>query len=202
MAQRLPVSALVDNHRDGDCGGRHYSRAAGPSSVREATHWDRKRCSACTSCCANDGIDVLLFGLGRFGSTIADRLREQGCRIQAIDFDPNVMRLHERAGYQARYGDAEDPEPIGTLPLDNATLVVSTLRDRILTRALLQGLKQQGYHGKVAVSTSTLQEAEEFHRQGADLVLVPYADAAKEAADKLVRACRQCTVSHDSGVAT
>jgi hypothetical protein len=34
----------------------------------------------------------------------------------------------------------------------------------------------------VAVSTSTLQDAEEFRRDGVDLVLVPYADAAKEAA--------------------
>mgnify|MGYP002062386975 CR=1 FL=1 len=104
----------------------------------------------------SDGVDVLLFGLGRFGSTIADRLREQGCRIQAIDFNPTVVRLHERAGYQARYGDAEDPEFIGTLPLEQATLVVSTLRDRVLNRALLQGLQQQSYRVKVAVSTSTL----------------------------------------------
>ncbi len=148
----------------------------------------------------NDGVDVLLFGLGRFGSTIADRLREQGCRIQAIDFDPTVVRLHERAGYQARYGDAEDPEFIGTLPLEQATLVVSTLRDRVLNRALLQGLQQQGFRGKVAVSTSTLQEAEAFRQEGVDLVLLPYADAANEAAGKLIQEWRQTNVSNNSGV--
>jgi len=148
---------------------------------------------------SGEDVDVLLFGLGRFGSTIASRLREQGCRIHAIDFDPTVVRLHEREGYHARYGDAEDPEFVGTLPLENATLVVSTLRDRVLNRALLQGLRQHGYRGKVAVSTATRREADEFRREGVDLVLVPYADAANEAADKLVRACRQCTVSRDPG---
>ncbi len=147
----------------------------------------------------DERFDVMLFGLGRFGSTLANRLRERGCRLLAVDFDPAAVRLHEREGYRARYGDVEDPEFIATLPLDKVMWVVSTLRDRILNRALIQGLQQQGYRGKVAVSSSTVHEADGFRREGVDLVLVPYADAAKEAADKLFRECRQQMNSHDSG---
>ena len=148
----------------------------------------------------NDRVDVLLFGLGRFGSTLASMLRERGCRLLAIDFDPAAVRQHERQGYRARYGDAEDPEFIATLPLERAVWIVSTLRDRALNRALLLGLKQQGFGGKVAVSSSTRHEAEVFRKEGVDLVLVPYADAAKEAADKLIRDCPQHTDSHNLGV--
>jgi Kef-type K+ transport system membrane component KefB len=148
----------------------------------------------------NEGVDVLLFGLGRFGSTLANMLRERGCRLLAIDFDPAAVRLHEREGYRARYGDAEDPEFIAALPLEKVVWVVSTLRDRALNRALLQGLQQQGFRGKVAVSSSTRHEADGFRQNGADLVLVPYADAAKEAADKLVRECRQHNDNHSLGV--
>ena len=147
-----------------------------------------------------DQVDVLLFGLGRFGSTLANMLRERGCRLLAIDFDPTIVRLHEQEGYRTRYGDAEDPEFIATLPLESAVWVVSTLRERALNRALLQGLQQQGYRGKVAVSASTRHEADEFRRHGADLALVPYADAAKEAADKLLREYRQHIDSHNLGV--
>jgi hypothetical protein len=89
---------------------------------------------------------------------------------------------------------------IATLLLDRVLWVVSTLRERTLNRALLQGLKQQGYHGKVAVSSSTRREADSFVSEGVDLVLVPYADAAKEAADKLLRECRQHTDTHNFGV--
>jgi Kef-type K+ transport system membrane component KefB len=149
---------------------------------------------------SKDQIDVLLFGLGRFGSTLASILRERGCRLLAIDFDPTIVRLHEQEGYWTRYGDAEDPEFIATLPLESAVWVVSTLRDRALNRALLQGLQQQGFRGKVAVSSSTRHEADGFRQNGADLVLVPYADAAKEAADKLVRECRQHNDNHSLGV--
>jgi Trk K+ transport system NAD-binding subunit len=143
---------------------------------------------------------VLLFGLGRFGSTLANMLRERGCRLLAIDFDPVAVQRHEREGYRARYGDAEDPEFIATLPLEKATWVVSTVRDRALNRALVQVLKQQGYQGKVAVSSSTRQEADAFQRNDVDLVLVPYADAAKEAADKLLSEDPQHTDINRSGV--
>jgi Trk K+ transport system NAD-binding subunit len=127
-------------------------------------------------------------------------LRERGCHLLAIDFDPAAVRLHEREGYRARYGDAEDPEFIATLPLERVAWVVSTLRDRALNRALLQGLKQQSFRGKVAISSSTRREADDFRQNGVDLVLVPYADAAKEAADKLVRECRRYYDDHSSGV--
>ena len=149
------------------------------------------------------GIETLagwLFGLGRYGSTLANMLRERGCHLLAIDFDPAAVRLHEREGYRARYGDAEDPEFIATLPLERVAWVVSTLRDRALNRALLQGLKQQSFRGKVAISSSTRREADDFRQNGVDLVLVPYADAAKEAADKLVRECRRHYDNQSLGV--
>ena len=143
---------------------------------------------------------MLLFGLGRFGSTLASILRERGCRLLAIDFDPTIVRLHEQEGYRTRYGDAEDPEFIATLPLESAVWVVSTLRERALNRVLLQGLQQQGFRGKVAVSASTRHEADGFRREGAALVLVPFADAAREAADRLLREYRQHSDSHNLGV--
>jgi hypothetical protein len=84
--------------------------------------------------------------------------------------------------------------------LESTVWVVSTLREGALNRALLQELQQQGHPGKVAVSASSGHEADAFRRDRADLALVPYADAAKEAADKLLREYRQHTDSHNLGV--
>ena len=103
-------------------------------------------------------VDVLLFGLGRFGSTLALNLRRRGYRILAVDFDPEVVRRHAMEGYAARYGDIEDAEFLASLPLERVEWVVSTLRDGQLSRALLRALRQQGYRGKVAVSTSHRHE--------------------------------------------
>jgi len=130
-------------------------------------------------------VDILLFGLGRFGAAVAGSLRERKCRLLAVDFDPEAVRRHARAGLDARYGDAEDPEFLASLPLSRVNWVVSTLRDPAINRTLLQGLRHQGYPGKVALAVASRREAEPFEKAGVDLVLVPYADAAREAADRL-----------------
>jgi hypothetical protein len=95
------------------------------------------------------------------------------------------MRRHKRDGQLARYRDAEDPDFIAALPPKNVAVVVSTLRDRVMDRSLLQGPKQLGFRGKVAVPASTRTEAEELRRDGVELVLVPYSDAANEAPTNL-----------------
>lgn len=131
---------------------------------------------------------ILLFGLGRFGAAVAANLRSHGYRILAVDFDPEVVRLHTREGYAARYGDAEDPEFLATLPLDRVRWVISTIRDRGINRMLLSGLRQQGYKGRIALSSAHQHDAQLFMQDGIDLVLVPYADAAKEAAERILNA--------------
>ena len=130
-------------------------------------------------------VDILLIGLGRFGASVATNLRQRGCRLLAVDFDPHAVQYHTRDGYAVRYGDAEDPEFIASLPLSRATWVVSTVRDRAINRMILHGLKEQGYKGKVAISAAGSYDAKFFEQAGVDMVLVPYTDAAREAAAQL-----------------
>ena len=131
-------------------------------------------------------VDVLLIGLGRFGAALGASLRERGAQLLAVDFDPEAVARHSRDGYAVHYGDAEDPEFIATLPLGRAKWVVSTLRDRAVNRMLLHGLRQQHYSGRIAVSAASGLDARAFEEQGVDLVLVPYTDAAREAADRVL----------------
>ncbi|MEX2489493.1 MAG: cation:proton antiporter family protein [Pseudomonadales bacterium] len=131
-------------------------------------------------------VDVLLIGLGRYGASLAASLSERGCRLLAVDFDPEAVRRHIRDGYAVHFGDAEDPEFVATLPLANTRWVVSTVRDRSINRMLIHGLRQQNYQGKIALSTSSRYEAQMFEQEGVDMVFIPFADAAKEAAARLM----------------
>lgn len=137
---------------------------------------------------AGEQVDILMIGLGRYGTVLAENLRAQGCRLLAVDFDPNTVQKHVGDGFKVHYGDAEDPEFVATLPLKHVQWVVSTLRDPRINRLLLHGLQQKGYCGKVAIASSSHKDAVQFRQIGVDLVLIPYADAAKEAADRLMDA--------------
>jgi Kef-type K+ transport system membrane component KefB len=132
------------------------------------------------------GHDVILIGLGRYGAALAAVLRDRGCRLVAVDFDPAAVRRHVEDGYAVHYGDAEDPEFVATLPLDRTRWVVSTVRDAAINRMLLHGLAQQGYGGKVAIAVARRGEADAFREKGVDLPLIPYEDAALEAASRIM----------------
>ena len=129
-----------------------------------------------------DNVDVLLIGLGRYGAALANNLRDMHCRVLAVDFDPTIVERLTREGFQVHYGDAEDPEFVATLPLAHTRWVVSTVRDRKINKNLLHGLRQQNYRGKVAVAASSHRDRSLFAQEGVDLVLIPYSDAAREAA--------------------
>jgi Kef-type K+ transport system membrane component KefB len=130
-------------------------------------------------------VDVILFGLGRFGSGIAQELRKRGHRVLGLDFDPDLVRQQERFRYTVRYGDAEDLEFLATLPLGQVRWIISSVREMSVNLALLHGLREQGYKGRVAVTAHSNPHAEKLHQAGADQVLIPYADAAVEAVAKL-----------------
>lgn len=142
-------------------------------------------------------VDVLLIGLGRYGAALAATLREQGCRLLVVDFDPDAIQRHSREGYKVHYGDAEDSEFVATLPLTRIQWVVSTVRDRSINHLLLHGLRQQNYRGRVAIATHNQQDAQVFEQEGADMVLIPYADAAREAASRIMSS--PVAAGHQSG---
>ncbi|MBL4574523.1 MAG: cation:proton antiporter, partial [Opitutaceae bacterium] len=134
------------------------------------------------------GADVILFGLGRFGTGIARELRERGYQVLGVDFDPDLVRRQEGHGYAVRYGDAEAPEFLATLPLGQVNWVLSSVREKNVNFALLHGLHDHGYKGRVAVTADTPSDAGQLEQAGADWVLIPYADAAAEAINNLFSA--------------
>ncbi|MBD3634292.1 MAG: cation:proton antiporter [Methylophaga sp.] len=135
---------------------------------------------------AEQNIEILLVGLGRFGASVASNLAKRNCQFVAVDFDPETVRRHSRDGYNVRYGDVENPEFVASLPLDKINWVVSTVRDSQINRMLLHGLRQHGYQGKTAFSVTNRQDQILFANEGVNMVLEPYSDAAKEAVDKLL----------------
>ncbi|MCF6298471.1 MAG: NAD-binding protein, partial [Thiomicrorhabdus sp.] len=129
--------------------------------------------------------EIIVFGLGRFGMVIAQTLQQQGVNVLAVDFDPLLIKQSSEHGVPTRYGDAEDPEFIRSLPLTEASWVVSTLRDRHINVALFHSLKSSDFNGKVALAVNKPSEREKFNALGVDMVLLPYHDAAMETVQRL-----------------
>jgi Kef-type K+ transport system membrane component KefB len=140
-----------------------------------------------------DSFDVILFGLGRYGGDIARSLRQQEKRVLGVDFDPAVVKHWVDQGFDVIYGDAGDPEFVARLPLDRARWVVnaihlpyegpSTYDQRM---SLLHTLRALRFPGKVALTAHDARDAVHLRQAGASLVLMPFVDASKRAAELLV----------------
>ncbi|MFN3651901.1 MAG: cation:proton antiporter [Armatimonadota bacterium] len=131
------------------------------------------------------GIDAILFGLGRYGSRIGAGLIRNGVRLLGVDFDPEAVRAWDEREFPAQYGDAEDPEFAAHLPLSQARMVISTVPLLNTNLTLLRGLRGIGYEGLVVLTAHTPEDAEELKHGGADLVLLPFVDAAEQAVEML-----------------
>ncbi|MGP9789801.1 cation:proton antiporter [Roseinatronobacter sp. NSM] len=136
--------------------------------------------------------DFVIFGLGRYGCRIGQRLQEKGFKVLGIDFDPEALAHWRKMGLSAAFGDATDPEFVAHLELGAVKAVVSAVpRERgSLTEAdpqlaLLHGLKSANYSGKVFLSVQQMAEADDLLKRGASVILKPFDDAADYAVRQL-----------------
>ncbi len=131
-------------------------------------------------------VDVILLGLGRFGSAIARQLQPHNLAILGIDFDPQALRLAGAQGLPVQYGDSEDPEFTASLPLSSATVVVSTLPSLESNAAIHHGLQTAGFQGHFIATAHDEAEVAKLKFLGAQRTLLPFLDAAERAAELIV----------------
>lgn len=139
------------------------------------------------------GYDALVFGLGRYGARIARELKAGGLKVLGVDFDPAAVKSARAQGLEVVFGDATDPEFLAHLPLGDVRWAVSAVpeHDTGVThddprRSLIRALKDLGYRGRVAVAAQGEAAGEALTAGGADLVLLPFRDAAVQAAERIL----------------
>jgi Kef-type K+ transport system membrane component KefB len=131
-------------------------------------------------------VDVILLGLGRFGSAIQRQLRMHEISILGIDFDPQALRLAAAQGVKVQYGDSEDPEFTASLPLSPSTVVVSTLPSLKANAAIRHGLESAGFQGHFIATAHDQAEVTRLEFLGVQRTLLPFLDAAERAAELIV----------------
>ena len=138
-------------------------------------------------------VDVIVYGYGRFGRHLVERLLDAGHAVLIVDWDPRRELTPAATAHGDRvsvvYGDADDSAYPESLPLAAATWVVSTIPRVDPNKVLAASLRNWGYTGSVAVTAHTDEEAAMFDALVAegviDLVVLPFDDAADDALELL-----------------
>ena len=124
--------------------------------------------------------DVILFGLGRFGSKVANMLDSHPeTTYLGIDFDPQLVEAYQKKGKDVIYGDMEDPEILEHIPYHTASCVLSTVPHMEHSVHLVKKLKREGYEGRILITALNEKEQQLLQSCEADEVLLPHEMAAR-----------------------
>ena len=138
---------------------------------------------------AEEPADIILFGLGRFGTRLYERLVDAGLSVLAVDLDPAVVRRRRAEGFRVRYGDVTEQEFWQELPIGRASWVVLSVPFGVIRLAetdpksgLLAAVRTHRFQGRIALTARDEEERQQLVADGVDLVLYPFDDAAQSAA--------------------
>lgn len=137
---------------------------------------------------------VVIFGLGRFGTALGQRLQRRGVKVLGVDFNPMAVSKWRELGLEAEFGDATDPEFVAELPLSEAEWLVSTVPSQLtglsyedVRSTLIQLGRASSFTGKIAITSHQTDDSIALLAAGADVIIEPFEDAANQAVEMLCR---------------
>ncbi len=127
----------------------------------------------------------VMLGMGSFGTALARRLAINGCHVIGVDSRRDRLEAVKNEIHECVIGDATDREVLENLPLKDVSAVFISLGETI-SRSLLATLhvKELGAR-QVVVKGVTKEHGKILEHLGADRVVFPEEEVAKQLADKM-----------------
>ena len=125
-----------------------------------------------------DGAEILIFGMGRFGTTTYDFMASKfGKHVLGLDANYNVVLSHKRQRRNVIVGDATDSGFWENLQPGNVNLVLLTMKNHAANRNAALRLKQSHYNGRIAAVAHYDDEINDLEKLGVNLVFNIYEEA-------------------------
>ena len=117
-----------------------------------------------------------------------DSLSEDGEKVVGIDADPGKLESHREAGCRVVFADAEDPGFWNNLRFGRLEAVVLIMPEPESKCWATNRLRERGFEGVIAVSTSSRRTVARVEEAGANLIYDAH-DAAGLGQGKAVLTC-------------
>lgn len=130
--------------------------------------------------------EFVVFGLGRFGSSVARTLADGGCEVMVVDDDEE--KIHELAdivtyAVKADVTDAEALTSLGIRNFDGAVIAIATNLEASVMATIL--VKEMGVPYVLAKAQNELH-AKVLKKVGADMVVFPEKETGIRIANNLM----------------
>jgi len=129
--------------------------------------------------------DAILFGYNRIGFSILKSFKELKKKFLVVDFNPDTIANLQKLRVPALYGDAYDSDLLADLPLNQASIIVSSIPDTETNILLIEAIRAVNSKAVIIVRAHAIEEALDFYRKGATYVLTPHFLGGEYVADML-----------------
>jgi trk system potassium uptake protein TrkA len=131
-------------------------------------------------------LHYIVIGMGSFGSALARRLAQHGCRVTGLDSDREKIAQLDGLLYEPVIGDATERATLEHLSLQEANAVVISLGEDI-TRSLLATLHARALGApRVIVKGVTKEHGQILKSLGVSRVIFPEEEMAEALADRMI----------------
>jgi len=126
----------------------------------------------------------VVLGLGSFGSALAERLSENGCRVTGVDSRRERVEDLKNVLYEAVIGNATEAETLNQLSLHDSTAVFISLGENITLSILAALHAREAGARQIIVKGVTEDHGKILKRLGVERVVFPEIEIARELADR------------------
>jgi predicted Kef-type K+ transport protein len=130
--------------------------------------------------------EIVIFGMGRIGTSAYNKLREQyGDIVLGVDFDAETVEEHQQRGRNVILGDPTDPDFWLRIQQGKGKIrmVMLAMPNLIESLSTARELTERKYPGKVAAIAQFDDEVEALKEAGIDAAFNFYAEAGTGFAD-------------------
>lgn len=137
---------------------------------------------------------IVLIGGSRIGFDFIKLFKEEKRKFLVIDHDPEVVEGLAVKKVPHEYGDANDPDLLEELKVNQAELVVSTVPDLETNLIILSSVKRNPNNAPIVmVVAHRITNALELYEAGADYVILPHFLGGTYAASLLKKLSKDAT---------
>lgn len=129
---------------------------------------------------------IVVVGLGRFGSSVGKNLNDLGHDVLGVDVDPDLVELHTGELTHAVACDCTDEESLRALGLRNFDTAVVAIGHDVQASILITVLLKEIGIPRVVVKAANELHGRTLAKVGADKVIYPERDMGARLAHSLV----------------
>ena len=118
--------------------------------------------------------EYFLFGCDRIGYNFLKFFENQKDKFLIIDYNPEILEILRKEGFNVIYGDAEDVEFLETIDFSSAKIIISTIPDLATNLIIAKEIKKQNVDAVFIYVAYNIDDALNLYSENADFVILPH----------------------------